>query len=40
MLRFTAEILHLKKNVNTVHASEYHLSLEMMLLNRTEAIEI
>lgn len=39
MLSFTAEILHSKKNVNTVQASEYHFSLETVL-NRTEAIEI
>lgn len=39
MLGFTTEILHLKKNVNPLHAEEYHFSLEMVL-NRTEAIEI
>lgn len=40
MLSSTAEVLHLKKNINTVYVSEYHFSLEAVLWNRTEAIEI
>lgn len=39
MLGSSVEIIHLKKNVDTVHASEYYFSLEMVLLNRTEVIE-
>lgn len=39
MLGSSAEILHLKKNVKAMHASEYYFSLETVLLNRTEVTE-